>query len=82
MTLKRAPLKPQQRLWILQSKVLRSLFHDLVLSDVSLGYLRLLDVSIRGAVRSLCKLPHDTTKAFFHAKTRDGVFAWSLPDPY
>ena len=70
--LKRAQLKPQQQLWILRSKVLPSLFHELVLSDVSLGYLRWLDVSVRGAVRSWCKLPHDTPKAFFHAKTRDG----------
>ena len=31
-----------------------------------------MDTSIRGAVRQWIKLPHDTPKAFFHAKTKDG----------
>ena len=70
--LSRAPLKPQQRLFILNTNLIPSLYHQLVLTATSKKYLKWLDRSIRAAVRSWLRLPHDSPKAYFHAKTFDG----------
>ena len=67
-----APLKPQQRLLILNNHLIPSLYHQLVLTASSKKYLKWLDRSVRAAVRSWLKLPHDSPKAFFHAKIFDG----------
>ena len=67
-----APLKPQQRLFILKTNLIPALFHQLVLTANSKKYLKWLDRSVRAAVRSWLKLPHDTPKAYFHAKIFDG----------
>ena len=66
------PLKPQQRLFILNTNLIPALYHQLVLTATSKKYLKWLDRSIRAAVRSWLKLPHDTPKAYFHAKIFDG----------
>ena len=68
----RAPLKPQQKLWVLNTKGIPSLLHELVLSDGSKNLLQSLDVKIRTAVRRWCKLPHDTPTGFFHGNPGDG----------
>ena len=57
--LTRASLKPQQRLWILKTKVIPTLYHQLVLADPTKGHLEYLDLSIRKAVRQWTRLPHD-----------------------
>ena len=67
-----APLKPQQRLWILKSKVIPSLYHSLVLGNLTFGQLKDLDRRIRRTVRGWVKLPRDTPVPFFHAKVGDG----------
>ena len=67
-----ASLKPQKRLFILNNNLIPSLYHQLVLTASSKKYLKWLDRSVRAAVRSWLKLPHDTPKAYFHAKIFDG----------
>ena len=67
-----APLKPQQRLFILTNNLIPSLYHQLVLTATSKKYLKWLDRSMRAAVRSWFKLPKDMPKAYFHAKIFDG----------
>ena len=48
--LSRAPLKPQQRLWILKVKLLPALHHELVLASCTNGFLQNLDRIIRSYV--------------------------------
>ena len=67
-----APLKPQQRLYIASCHLLPSLYHQLTLSPTSDKYLKWLDRTMRAAVRSWLKLPHDTVTAFFHSSAVDG----------
>ena len=68
----RAPLKPQQRLFVLRNNVLPALQHDLVLSRVTKGLLASLDRIVRRSVRAWLKLPHDTAIPFFYARVEDG----------
>ena len=70
--LNRAPLKPQQRLWILKTKVIPSLHHQLVLADTSRGFLKFIDLTIRASVRRWTKLPKDTPISAYHATVKDG----------
>ena len=67
-----APLKPAQRLWILRHKLLPKLQYQLVLGETSASYLRLVDCTVRSAVRRWLKLPNDTPKAAFYADVKDG----------
>ena len=67
-----APLKPQQRLFILNNHLIPSLYHQLVLTAGSKKYLKWLGRSVRAAVHSWLKLPHDSPKAYFHAKIFNG----------
>ena len=67
-----APLKPQQRLWILRNKLLPKLQYALVLGEASLTVLRHVDCTVRAAVRKWLKLPNDTPKSAFYADVRDG----------
>lgn len=73
-----APLKPQQRLFLLRVNVLPKFQHQLVLGSPSNGYLKSLDKLVRKAVRSWLRLPHDTPLAFFYAKAEDGGL--QIPD--
>ncbi|KAK7874081.1 hypothetical protein R5R35_004625 [Gryllus longicercus] len=68
----KAPLKPQQRLKILRSYVIPKLYHGIVLGGTTLQKLRQLDLQSRAAVRRWLRLPHDVSKAFFHATVADG----------
>ncbi|CAF4948688.1 unnamed protein product [Pieris macdunnoughi] len=71
----KAPLKPQQRLQILRAHLIPKFLHGLVLGQVRDNRLRMLDVQIRGAVRSWLRLPGDVPNAYFHAAVRDGGLA-------
>ena len=73
--LSQAPLKPQQRLYLLRLHLIPKLYHTLLLSNTTDKTLKWLDCCIRSAVRSWLRLPKDTTNAFFHAKERDGGLA-------
>ena len=68
----RAPLKPQQRMYLLKINLIPCLFHQLVLTSCTKKYLKWLDRMIRASVRTWCKLPHDTPTAFFHSHICDG----------
>ena len=68
----RAPLKPQQRMFIVTNNLIPSLYHQLVLTATSKKYLKGLHRSVQAAVQSWLKLPKDTPKAYFHAKIFDG----------
>ena len=68
----KAPLKPQQRIWILKSNVYPALLHQLVLADSSRKLLKELDICLRRSVRQWLRLPNDTPLAYFHANVRDG----------
>nr|BAC82590.1 reverse transcriptase [Ciona intestinalis] len=70
--LSRAPLKPQQRLYLLRVHLLPKLQHGLVLSSCAKRALTYLDKSVRSAIRRWLTLPKDTPTAFYHAKACDG----------
>ena len=67
--LKAAPLKPQQRLYMVRSHLLPKLHHKLVLSRTRGGVLNRLDRLVRKSVRSWLKRPHD---AFIHSDVKHG----------
>ena len=70
--IRRAPLKPQQRLNLLVKHLVPQLQHRLVLGPVFKGQLARLDRSIRVACRKWCKLPKDTPDAFLYAPVSAG----------
>ncbi|GBM36534.1 Retrovirus-related Pol polyprotein from type-2 retrotransposable element R2DM [Araneus ventricosus] len=67
--LKSAPLKPQQRIWILKNTLLPKLFHLLVLSFVPAGKLAKLDSITRAFVRGggALFLPGDRLPQLIHS---------------
>ena len=82
--LTKAPLKPQQRLYILRNHLIPSLYHTAVLGCLHLKSLKFLDQITRAAVRSWLRLPKDTPIAFFHAESQDGALnipalRWTIP---
>lgn len=70
--LTRAPLKPQQRMFLLRCHVLQGLYHSLVLGEITAGSWEQLDRMVRMVVQKWLYLPHDTPVEFFHARARDG----------
>ncbi|GBO40584.1 Retrovirus-related Pol polyprotein from type-2 retrotransposable element R2DM [Araneus ventricosus] len=72
LKLKSVPLKPQQRLWILNNTLLPKLFHLLVLSSVPAGKLCKLDSTIHAFVRGVLYLPGDCPNSYIHASVADG----------
>lgn len=70
--LRKAPLKPQQRLHALRTVLIPQLYHRLTLGNVMIGSLNTTDAIIRGAVRNWLNLPKDVPNAFFHAPISDG----------
>ena len=68
----RAPLKPQQRMYILLVHAIPGLLHRLVLARMTAGQMRFLDSKIRGAIKNWLKLPKDTVNAYFYAVIKDG----------
>ncbi|EEC11282.1 reverse transcriptase, putative [Ixodes scapularis] len=69
---KKAPLKPQQRLLVLRTYLLPRLFHRLILGPWSVGLLKKLDTKVRAALRSWLALPHDVPLGYFHAPVGEG----------
>ena len=69
---RRAPLRPEQRMFILRQNILPALNHQLVLARCSMSALRKLDRRIRVTVRTWLRLPHDTPLAYFYANPKDG----------
>lgn len=81
---KRAPLKPQQRLFILRVYVIPKLYHQLVLGRTRMANLKEMDTKVRTAIREWLRLPHDTPVAFFHAEVAEGGLGipsirWTVP---
>ena len=72
--LKRAPLKPQQRMFILRVHLIPSLYHQLVLDEISQNLLRDLDRLVRKSVREWCRLAKDVPTSMFHARPEDGGY--------
>lgn len=70
--LTQAPLKPQQRMFLLRVFLIPKLIHQLVLGEVTASTLESLDRTIRKAIREWLRLPKDTPKPFFHAPAREG----------
>ncbi|VDP32110.1 unnamed protein product [Echinostoma caproni] len=70
--LRRAPLKPYQRLTILKHHLIPRLNHELVLGFPHRNTLKSMDVMIRGAVRGWLRLPSDTTLAYMYTKVAEG----------
>jgi hypothetical protein len=70
----RAPLKPQQRLYLLRTHLLPSLHHPLVLDKVTDKTLRRLDVAVRKSMRQWLHLPKDVPLAMFHSPVKEGGF--------
>lgn len=68
----RAPLKQQQRLFILRGFLLPWLFHRLVLGPWGIGTLSKLDRMTRAAIRKWLALPHYTPVRYFHAPVSEG----------
>ena len=67
MALRKAPLKPQQRLWILKTHLIPGLYHQLTLGTVSKDVLSGMDRVLRRTVRSFLHWPKDTPMEMFHA---------------
>ena len=70
--LKAAPLKPQQRLYMVRTHLLPKLHHKLVLSRTRGGVLNRLDRLVRKSVRGWLNLPHDASNAFIHSEVKQG----------
>lgn len=71
--LRKAPLKPQQKLFVLRTQLIPSLHHELVLGDrITSGLLKRLDRIIRKSVREWLRLPHDTPCALFYSRAAAG----------
>ena len=64
---RKAPLKPQQRLWILKTHLIPGLYHQLTLGTVSKDVLSGMDSVLRRTVRSFLHWPKDTPMEMFHA---------------
>ena len=67
-----APLKPEQRLFLLRNHVIPGALHTLVLGICGRTVLKRLDQSVRKCVRGWLNLPPDAPDAFIHAHVRDG----------
>ena len=70
--LRAAPLKPQQRVFILGRHLVQSLLHKLVLGKVYRTQLQRLDRTIRCFVRAAVKMPGDTADALLYSNVARG----------
>ena len=70
--LRRAPLKPQQKLSLIRSYLIPRLFHGLVLGKTDIKCLQKFDLAIRRAVLCTLKLPVDFPKSAMAAALKDG----------
>lgn len=70
--IRRAPLKPQQRLFILCNHLIPKLIHRLVLGKVYRTQLERMDTAVRVAAKSWLRIPSDCPDALLYARTQDG----------
>uniref|UniRef100_A0A1I8JJP2 C2H2-type domain-containing protein n=1 Tax=Macrostomum lignano TaxID=282301 RepID=A0A1I8JJP2_9PLAT len=70
--LKEAPLKPQQRVFLLRTNILPKIMYYLVNGRVHQYTLRECDKCVRRFLREVLHLPHDTPVSAFHACAKDG----------
>jgi hypothetical protein len=70
--LARAPLRPQQRLWVIRHCVGARFLHQLVLGSVHINTLQAIDRLTRRATRQALHLPKDTPVPFFHTQVAKG----------
>ncbi len=68
----KAPLKPSQRVTLLNQYAIPRLFYQADLCEVSEGVLRNLDGTIRRAVKKWLHLPPSTCDGLLYARHRDG----------
>lgn len=83
-TLAAAPLKPQQRMFLLTHHLLPGFYHHFTFSTLYSGTLKKMNISIRTFVRQILHLPKDLPRAAFHASTADGGLGipslrWIIP---
>ena len=71
----KAPLKPQQKLFVMRVHLVPKVLHQLVLGQINSGQLLKLDRTMRNSVRSCMHLPKDTPIGFIHARACDGGMA-------
>ena len=79
-----APLKPQQRLFILRSNIIPATYHQLVLARTNKGALNELDRIIRVELKRWLKLPHTIPDSFVYSHYMDGGLGikslrWTVP---
>jgi len=67
-----SPLKPHQKLYVLNTGFLPRFYHPLILGKIKPALLESLDVEVRAWVRKVMRLPHDCPNAFLHSSFRDG----------
>lgn len=67
-----APLKPQQRIRMVEVALIPKYLHVLVLGPTTKGRLRDLDSLVRKFVRKWLHLPNDSPLAYFYASVKDG----------
>ena len=80
-----APLKPQQKLYILKTNVIPATYHQLVLGEVNLGVMEGLDQLVRNSVKAWLKLPKNVPDGYLYVDYRDGGLGikslrFTLPD--
>jgi len=72
--LKRARLKPQERMYPLHVHLLPSLYHQLELDDISQGLLHDMGCLVQKSMREWCRLAKDIPTSMFHAKPEEGGY--------
>jgi hypothetical protein len=70
--LSKAPLKPQQRLFLLREFLVPKLYHQLILTEPSAKTLRYLDYQVRTSVKKWLKAKTQFPTSFVYAPIRDG----------
>lgn len=70
--LKRAALKPTQKVTMLRRHLVPTILHGCVMSRCSLGHLRALDLLIRKWVKTVLSLPRSTPTPFLHLPIKMG----------
>lgn len=68
----KAPLKPQQKLMLLNSHLIPKYQHQMVLGCVSVACLEAMDRAVRSTVRKWLHLPNSAPTAYIHAKASLG----------
>ena len=70
--IRKAPLKPYQRMDILRFYLIPKMMHSLTLGQVHPNTLKRLDTMIRQAVRAWLRLPNNTPTSYFHTAVLKG----------